>query len=70
MLSFFLFIFLFLVMCPLITTCIKIENEAISEYKFDLGASYGLNGRTEISHDNLQNIIKGAQQGNKGNLIY
>jgi TolB-like protein len=44
----------------------KIFNAAISEYKFDLGASYGLSGHTEISHDNLQNIIKGAQQGNKG----
>ena len=48
----------------------KIDNQAISEYKFDLGASYGLNGNTEISHDNLQNIIKGAQQGNKGQHVF
>lgn len=43
-----------------------VDKHAIAEYKFDMGAAYGLNGHTEISHDNLQNIIKGAQKGNKG----
>lgn len=57
-------IFIFAVLLPV--RCAKVDNQAISEYKFDLGASYGLNGRTDISHDNLQNIIKGAQKGNKG----
>ena len=44
----------------------SVDQHAILEYKFDMGAPYGLNGRTEISHDNLQSIIKGAQKGNKG----
>lgn len=48
------------------TAAVAIENKAISEYEFDMAAAYGVDRRTEISHDNLQRIIKGAQQGNKG----
>ena len=52
------------------TSAVKIETHAISEYQFDLAADYGVHGNTEISHDNLQRIIKGAQDGNRDNIYF
>jgi hypothetical protein len=54
----------------LLASSVKIENQAIAEYEYDMAAAYGVSGRTEISNDNLQRIVKGAQQGNRGDPLF
>ena len=39
---------------------------ASAEYDIDLGAKHGINGTTQIPHETLQQIINGANKGNRG----
>ena len=38
------------------------------EYNVDLGSKHGINYKTQIPHETLQQIIAGANKGNRGEL--